>query len=93
MREITLDQPKEVLQVNIGDESYSVPLAGSLPFMDAMKLRKLDRDERMDFVIEFIQKYIPEQVFATLTADMVMQIFTAWSEASKESQGAAPGES
>ena len=93
MREITLDQPKEVLQVNIADESYSIPLAGSLPFMDAMKLRKLDSEERMDFVIGFIQKYIPEDVFCNLTADAVIKIFTAWSEASKESQGINPGES
>ena len=93
MKEITLEQPKEVLVVNIGEESYSIPLAGSLPFMDAVKLRKLDKEERFDFVIDFIQKYIPEQIFATLTADMVVQIFNAWSEASKESQGATPGES
>ncbi len=93
MKEITLEQPKEVLVVNIGEESYSIPLAGSLPFMDAVKLRKLDKEERFDFIIDFIQKYIPEQIFATLTADMVAQIFNAWSEASKESQGATPGES
>ena len=93
MKEITLEQPKEVLVVNIGEDAYSIPLAGSLPFMDAVKLRKLDKEERFDFIIDFIQKYIPEQIFQTLTADMVMQIFQAWSDASKESQGAAPGES
>ena len=93
MKEITLDQPKEVLKVNIGDKSYSIPLAGSLPFMDALKLKKLDSEERMDFVIGFIQKHIPEEVFSTLTADAVIKIFTAWSDASRESQGINPGES
>lgn len=92
MKEITLDQPKEVLQVNIGDKAYSIPLAGSLPFTDAIKLRKLGKEERLDFVIDFIKKHIPEEVFNTLTMDSVMQIFTAWNAASKESQGVTPGE-
>lgn len=93
MKEITLDQPKEVLKVNIGEESYNIPLAGSLPFMDAMKLRKCSGEERMDFIIRFMQQFIPEKVFVTLTADAVMQIFQAWSDASKDSQGVTPGES
>lgn len=93
MKEITLDQPKEVLQVNIGSESYSIPLAGSLPFTDALKLRKLDSEERLEFVVDFIKRYIPDEVFNTLTADAVMKIFSAWSEASQESQGVSPGES
>lgn len=93
MKEITLEQPKEVLIVNIGKESYKIPLAGSLPFVDAMKLRKCNGEERMEFIVNFMQKFIPEDVFSTLTADDVMQIFQAWSDASKESQGATPGES
>ena len=34
-----------------------------------------------------------KEVFNTLTADAVMKIFSAWSEASQESQGVSPGES
>lgn len=93
MKEITLDQPKEVLQVNIGEESYTIPLAGSLPFVEALKLRKMNKEERMDFIIEFMQEHIPPNVFGKLTTDAVMQIVTAWSEASKDEQGATPGES
>lgn len=94
MKEITLDQPKkEVLKVNIGQKSYSVPLAGSLPFVEAMKLRKLGNEERMDFIVEFIQRHIDTKVFNTLDSAQVAQIIQAWSDASQEEQGATPGES
>lgn len=93
MKEITLNQPNEVLKVNIGEKAYSIPLAGSMPFMDAMKLRKGTPEEKVDLLIAYLQRYIPEKVFATLSSDAVTQIIKAWNEASKEAQGATPGES
>lgn len=93
MKEITLEQPKEVLQVNIGGKSYSIPLAGSMPFVYAMKLRKGTDEQKLAMMIEFFQKYIPEKVFDALTSDAVGQIIQAWTDASKEASGVTPGES
>lgn len=94
MKEITLDQPKkEVLKVNIGQKSYSVPLAGSLPFVELKKIRKLSNEEREDFIMEFIQRHIDAKVFNTLDSAQVEQLIRAWSDASREEQGATPGES
>lgn len=93
MKEITLEQPKEVLKVNIGDKSFNMPLAGSIPFCDLMRIKSAKtRDDKIEIMVELFSKYIPEEIYKSLTSSELKQIMNAWGEASEEA-GVTPGES
>ena len=77
----------EVLKATIGSETYSIPLASSVPYM---VLKSMRTDEK---VIEFFKEYIPEDVFNGLLADEIMQLVKAWKDATLEATGASVGES
>lgn len=94
MKEITLEQPKEVLKVNAYDTSFSIPLAGSIPFAVLLPIKKAkDNNEKLDFFVDFLKDYIPEDVYNKLTASEFNQILIAWGETSKLETGVTPGES
>lgn len=77
MAEITLgNAKKEPLKVNIGKETYEIPLAGSLTFAQAMELRD-NEDGR-----PFFEKYIPKDVLDNLTIDDFRALTDAWKKAS-----------
>jgi len=77
----------DVLKATIGDKTYSIPLASSLPYV---KLKAMRTDDK---VIEFFKEYIPEEVFNSLVTDEVMQLVKAWNDATEAEQGASVGES
>lgn len=77
----------EVLKATIGDETYSIPLASSVPYM---VLKNMRTDEK---VIEFFKEYIPEDVFNGLLPDEIMQLVKAWNDATQEAAGTSVGES
>lgn len=77
----------EVLKATIGNKTYSIPLASSLPYV---KLKSMTTDEK---VIEFFKEHIPEDVFNELLTDEIMQLVKAWNDATLEAQGASVGES
>lgn len=76
----------EVLKATIGDKTYSVPLASSVPYM---KLKAMKTDEKL---IEFFTEYIPEEVLNELLTGEIMQLVKAWRDATVEAQGATVGE-
>lgn len=88
MAEITLGSNKEIntLRVNIGDSTYSVPLAGSLTIAEMKKFAK----EEDSF--EFFAKYIPHKVLDALTMDEFKALSTAWKDASAEGSKVPVGE-
>lgn len=93
MREITIDaKPIEVLKINIGSESFSLPLMGSLPFEDAMKIKNGKTEERLEYLTELLKSNIPEDLYKKLTSDTINQIIKAWSKESTEAAGITPGE-
>ena len=77
----------EVLKATIGDKTYSIPLASSLPYVKLKAMRETDK------VIEFFKEYIPEEVFNSLLTDELMQLVKAWNDATLEATGASVGES
>ena len=77
----------EVLKATIGDKTYSIPLASSLPYVKLKAMRDNDK------VIEFFKEYIPEEVFNSLLTDELMQFVKAWNDATLEATGASVGES
>lgn len=81
MKEITLgNAKKEPLRVKIGDETYEVPVAGSLTFAQVKKLRDND-DGRA-----FFEEYIPGEVLDNLTIDDFKTLTDAWKSASNVDQ-------
>lgn len=88
MREITVGNPKErkVLKINIGEESYSLPLLGSLTMKEA---KRLDTEEG---TVAFVNDYIPSDVLEKLTVDDLNTIIKAWKSAS-DLEGISLGES
>lgn len=77
----------EVLKATIGDETYSIPLASSVPYLVLKNMRTEEK------VIEFFKEYIPEDVFNGLLAGEIMQLVKAWNDATQEATGASVGES
>ena len=76
----------EVLKATIGDKTYSIPLASSLPYVKLKAMRDNDK------VIEFFKEYIPEEVFNSLLTDELMQLVKALNDATLEATGASVGE-
>ena len=89
MAEVLIKKKKEteVLKATIGDKTYSIPLASSLPYVKLKAMRENDK------VIEFFKEYIPEDVFNGLLTDEIMQLVKAWNDATQEATGASVGES
>ena len=87
MAEFTLrERPKKTLKVNIGDESFEIPLAGSLTPEEAAPL------DTQAGTIEFFQKYLSEEVKHSLVIDDYNELTKAWIKASKVSGGKSAGE-
>ena len=93
MKEITLEQPKEVLKVNMGDKSFSIPLAGSIPFTELAKFRAEVKIDKLNAMMNLLSEYIPDEIFKGLTTDQIKTILEAWTEASQIETGVTPGES
>ena len=90
MREITLTNESEqinVLKVNIGKKTYSVPLSGSLSIREMKAMRDGTEDG-----FDFFGRYIPQDVLETLTMDQFNALNEAWKEASSEKTDASMGE-
>lgn len=87
MAEFTLKRRKaKTLKINIDDKSYHIPLSGS------MKPKEVAKLDTVEATLEFMKKYIPEEVLDELTQDEYNDIVRAWGEASKEASGLNPGE-
>lgn len=88
MAEITLGNRKSIntLKVNIGDASYSIPLAGSLTISE---MRKFQKDEDG---FSFFEKYIPKKVLEGLTMDEFKALSEAWKNTSAEESKVPLGE-
>lgn len=78
---------QEVLAVEIGEKTYSVPLSGS------MKRKEILALDNEDAVYDMFAKHIPAEVLDNLTMDEYKQLAYAWIDANNESQGATLGES
>lgn len=86
MEEFTLSKkPTKVLKVNIEDETFSIPLAGSLTPEEAAPL------DTPAGTVAFIQKYLSKSAIKKLTIDDYNEITAAWTTASGKG-GKTPGE-
>ena len=88
MPELNLNREEiEVLKVNIGEKSYSIPLGSSL------KRKELSALNNQDKVDAFFAKYFGRELWDDLTVKEQKTIINAWSDATKEASGVSLGES
>ena len=87
MADFTLKRREaKTLKIHIDDQTYEIPLSGSLRPKEVAKL------DTVDATMEFMKHYIPAEVIDDLTQDEYNDIVKAWGEASKEASGLKPGE-
>jgi len=88
MAEITLGRTEtlETLKVNIGKETYSIPLMGSLSLKETRELAKA-KDE-----FAFFKKYIPEDVIDSLSVNDLKALTEVWKDESEKAAGVDLGE-
>ncbi len=73
MAEFTLRETEpKTLKLNIGEESYQIPLGGSLTRKEIMLL------ETAEGTYSFFLKYIPKKVLEGMTIDNYNQIVSVW---------------
>lgn len=85
------------LSVEIGEETYSIPLAGSMKRKELSAMKKAAMAgndlEAEEAIYQIIAKFIPEDVLDDLTMDEYGKIVQAWSDANQEASRANLGES
>ena len=94
-KELNLNGNVEVLVVNIGDKTFKIPLATSLPYKKAkelVKLAKADEESALDGFLEFFSQYIPTEVLDELTMRDLTTLAKAWSGQTKKEGGQTLGE-
>ena len=85
--DVTLKKPEvETLRVNIGKDSFEIPLGNSLSINEWKLI------ETFEGTVEFFKKYIPEEVVNALTISEINQITAAWKQATHDQIGVNPGE-
>lgn len=91
MKEFTLRKREEdFLKLNIGDQSFLIPLATSITLAEANSI------DTMDGAIAFFRKYLGDEMADSLSIYDYKDIITAWKDASEkavEEGSATPGES
>ena len=87
MTEFTLKPIEEkTIKINYLDESFELPLQGSLTFEEANKLTTREG------TYEFMTKYVPENIMKTIRVEEYNMILAAWRKASEENSGKPLGE-
>lgn len=91
MAEFTLKKREEdTLKLNIGDESFLIPLATSMTLEEARAM------DSMDGAISFFKRYIREEIADKLSLYDYRDIIAAWKDASEKAanqEDVTPGES
>lgn len=79
-------------ELNIGKDSFKIPLADSLTYDEA----KSFEDQSIDSLVGFFGKYIDKKIAAALTLNDWKTIMQAWQDASQKAMNpgdVTPGES
>lgn len=91
MRQFGKDAPEFFsFQIEGSDEVYKIPLAGSMTNREIMAFEDTDGDYRKQ--VEWLKTFLGDMV-DDMTPAQTGDILRVWSQASREEQGATPGES
>ena len=78
---------REVLEVEIEDKIYKIPLGTEL------KRKELAGMKKEENVMKFFEKHLGKELMDDLTVGELKQIINAWSEATQKASGVSLGES
>lgn len=88
MAEFTLKRKEtETLRINLGEESFQLPLQNS------MTLKEIQALGKPEGTYAYLKKVIPVHIFDTLSWDEYSQIVEVWKEESGKAMGIPAGES
>lgn len=87
MAEYTI-KPREAktLRVNVGEESFQIPLQGSLSIKEAKDL------DTAEGTYKFLKAYIPENILEELRVEDYNQLLSVWRKESEKHSGKKMGE-
>ena len=77
----------KTLRVNIGENSFTIPLMGSLNWKEARLL------ESVEGTYSFFKKNVPEEIFESLSIDEYNELVNVWRSESEKASGKTQGES
>lgn len=86
MAKITVENKVvEVLEVEIGEKTYNIPLGSSLTY------KKLNSLKTTENFMQFFMEYIPEDIFDTLSIANISAIIKEWNKATEQASGISLG--
>ncbi len=88
MKEFTITPfEAETIRINIGDESFQIPLMSSLSLEEAVQV------ETSAGTISVLSKYIPEKIMNQLKIAEFNEMVSIWRKASEKAAKKSAGES
>ncbi|MBO7529867.1 MAG: hypothetical protein J6T37_08340 [Bacteroidales bacterium] len=84
------------LTIEIDGKDYNIPLAKTLKVKEVRQLIKISKVEEMDqydFMIEFLARYMGEEIVDEMTTGDVIEIFNLWKKANTDAEDLELGES
>ena len=84
---VLMPKQEKTLEVVVGDNSYYLPLRGSLPMKEVKTLGTPEG------TYAFFKKQFPEDVFESLSYDNYNELVALWSKESDKASGMKLGES
>lgn len=76
----------KTLRVNVGEDSFQLPLQGSLSIKEAMNL------DTPEGTYKFLKTYIPENILDELKVEDYNQLLAVWRSESEKHSGKKMGE-
>lgn len=84
------------LTIEIDGKEYNIPLAKTLKVKEVrqlIKISKLEEMDQYDFMIEFLARYMGEDIVDEMTTGDVIEIFNLWKKANTDAEDLELGES
>lgn len=84
------------LTIEIDGKEYNIPLAKTLKVKEVrqlIKISKLEEMDQYDFMIEFLARYMGEEIVDEMTTGDVIEIFNLWKKANTDAEDLELGES
>ena len=84
------------LTIEIDGKEYNIPLAKTLKVSEVrqlMKIKKLEETDQFEFMIEFLARYMGEEVVDNMTTGNLTEIFSLWKKANTDAEDLELGES
>lgn len=84
------------LTIEIDGKEYNIPLAKTLKVKEVrqlIKISKLEETDQYDFMIEFLARYMGEEIVDEMTTGDVIEIFNLWKKANTDAEDLELGES